>query len=175
MDIFWVRFSDPHFFFQSTICRLWPTMDIFWFRFSDPKLFFHPTIYGLWPTMEFCPIFGPKIFRESTNLLIVAGAKYIFCESNLSTQTFYCFCDKWKTINAVHGKCPVCWRITLIGIRFSQPKHSVMFDLTCSKWCYFLPSPRVSVLFVMEFHVIQWNRIRMQKHGKLKDCFITNS
>ena len=63
----WIFFESdfwtPIFSFQSTIYGLWPTMDTFWVRFSNPNwFFFQSTIYGLWPDDRYFlnPIFGPQ-------------------------------------------------------------------------------------------------------------------
>ena len=120
MDIIWVRFSDPNwFFFQSTIYGLWPTMDIIWVRFSDPNwFFFQSIIYGLWPDDGYFlnPIFGPNFFLSVHHLWVVAddgyflgsifgpkliflsvhhlwivARRWIFFESDFRTQTDFSF------------------------------------------------------------------------------------
>ena len=93
------------------------------------------SVHHLWVVADdgyfWSPIFRPQNFPLSQPIPWSWPTLHIFCESNSSTRNFYLFCDKWKMINAVDAKYPFCWRITLIGIRFAQPKHfsNVYLDL----------------------------------------------
>ena len=67
-------------------------MDIFWVRFSDPKFFFRSTISGLWTTKDsfLGPIFGPQIFLWDYQFLD-CGRRCIFFWSPIcrSQRTFW--------------------------------------------------------------------------------------
>ena len=85
MDIFWVWFSDPKFFFQSTISGLWTTiwMDIFLVRFRTPKFSFSLLFLACgrrW-IVFLGLIFGPKIFLWA----------YKFIDKSYDLRCILCF------------------------------------------------------------------------------------
>ena len=68
-------------------------MDIFWVRFSDPNwFFFQSLIYGLWPDdgYFFNPIFGPQFFPFSPPFM-GCGRRWIFFGFDFRTQTDFSF------------------------------------------------------------------------------------
>ena len=83
--IFESDLRTPNFSFSPPFMHgSWTTMDIFWVRFSDPKFFFQSTISGLWTTMDsfLSPIFGPKIFLWAYQFLD-CGRRGVFFVSRI--------------------------------------------------------------------------------------------
>ena len=67
-------------------------MDIFWVWFSDPKFFFQSTISGLWTTMDsfLGPIFGPKIFLWAYKFIDKSyNLRCILCFFGVTIVTVY--------------------------------------------------------------------------------------
>ena len=126
----------------------------FFVRFSEPKFYFQSTIYGLRTTTDINYLesdFRTQNFSFTLPFLIVADDAYFFSPIFLpKILTFFSDKDNFQsTLNcgrrckllspifrailipiSIHVKCPFCQRITLVGIRFWG--QNIMFDLAYS-------------------------------------------
>ena len=146
-SLVWLKsiFPTPNFFFLiKSISFTLPYFDLIsvWARFSDPKFFFQSTIYGLWLDDEYFLnlIFGPQFFFVSTIVtmhiigeadlffyplfLIFSPISINFSLSYLNYGTRCIFfspsrhCAKRHTFETVRGK----GEAYIYSLRYSPPK-----------------------------------------------------
>ena len=128
---FFVRFSEPNFFFQSTIYGLRTITDINYLE-SDFRTQNFSFSLPFFDCGRRCLFFYPDFSTQNTRLTSFSDKDNFQSIVNCGRR-----CKVLSPIFrailipiSIHVKCPFCQRITLVGIHFWS--QNIMFDLAYS-------------------------------------------